>query len=209
MLNMKLSDLVTRLSASVPRDEPKWLSGGVRIGHTPHVARLAYLHTIYAPASEVDLQAAAQALGRRMPEDYQRFLVMANGVRLFGGALDLGGVVGQVDRRPESIGQAISLRYGNVVERPEGLSADDFAIGGIVGQSTAGVLIMDAAGRVRLVHGRDGSDVAADWLSLDAMLESEIERLSQLFDSEGRRRVEASEQLPPGARHWEAPRTTH
>jgi len=129
-------------------------------------------------------------------------LGVGNGARLF--QLSLYGLIGQLNRSPtDPLGQPISVRYGNVTERPEGLDDDAFAIGGMTGWSSRGCLIMTASGEVLLVHPVDGRDVAAGWASLDLMLEKEIARCAPLYDRAGRLLAPHVEVMHPGGRRWE------
>lgn len=194
--------LVVLLSSSLDA-RPELVGGGVLIGHTPDVAPLAYLHRLYPVLSRGDLVGLADSVGRPVPPDYATFLCDAgNGARLF--ALHLYGYVGQLRRdASDPLGQPVSLSYGNVVERPSGLDDETLAIGGMVGWSARGCLVMTAARAVLLVHPIDGRDVAASWPSLDAMLEDEIARCSALYYRDGRCLVSSTEVMHPGGRKWE------
>jgi len=182
---------------------PEFIGGGVLLCHIPAIGPLAYLHRVYPILTPEDFDALVSRVGRPVPRGYSDFLHrVGNGARLF--KLSLDGFVGQLRRSAtDSLGQPISLDYGNVVERPSGLDDDTFAIGGMVGWSSRGCLIMEPSGEVLLVHSVDGQDVAARWPDLDAMLESEIARCSSLYDRAGRRLVSATDPMHPGGRKWE------
>jgi|SRR3984957_384116 hypothetical protein len=182
---------------------PEFIGGGVLLCHTPAIAPLAYLHRIYPVLTPEDFDALESHVGRPVPPDYSDFLHrVGNGARLF--ELSLHGFVGQLRRvATDPLGQPVSLRYGNVVERPRGLDDDTFAIGAMVGWSSRGSLIMEPSGEVLLVHPVDGQDVAARWPDLETMLESEISRRSSLYDRAGRRLVSATDAMHPGGRKWE------
>ena len=150
-----------------------------------------------------DLDIVEANCGRACPSAYRHFLErIGNGASLFN--LSLYGLVQRIDRLGSlPLGQPISLDYGNSIERPKGLRAESFAIGGMVGWSSRGVLIMEPAGEVALVHLSDGEDVAAQWPDLDTMLTSEIQRLASLYDRSGYRQVPSSQLMHPGGRRWE------
>lgn len=116
-----------------------------------------------------------------------------------------------IDRSGAGAGQAVSLDYGNVVERPASVAQTDMVIGGIVGWSSRGSYVMDREGSVRLSHHQNGADVAASWPDLDSMLRSEFTRVARLFDPEGRELGTSTDLMHPNARRWETetePRST-
>jgi hypothetical protein len=53
-------------------------SGTILIGHAPHIAPKAWLHSIHAPLSDREINALEKYLGI-IPEDYKSFLKKANG----------------------------------------------------------------------------------------------------------------------------------
>lgn len=192
--------MVARLAAGLDA-EPEDLEGGVLLGPTPFVAPLAYLHRIYPPLAPVELRELAGAIGRPVGR-YGDFLRdVGNGARLFN--LSLYGFVEQLSREVSGLGQPISLRYGNVVERPSGLADDELVIGGLVGWSSRGSFVLHASGAVSLVHRENGADVAARWPTLDAMLSAEIDRLLALHDRSGRAIAGSTVLMHPEGRRWE------
>jgi hypothetical protein len=199
---MTRDQLLALLSQGIDA-RPVALNGGVLLCHKPFDAPMAYLHRIYPALSPEQLRALERDLGRTVPESYCDFLCsVGNGARLF--EISLYGCVGNLRRDPtDPLGQPISLEYGNAFERPDGLDEETFAIGGMVGWSSSGTLVMEPTGEVLLVHHRDGRDIAARWPSLDAMLEDEIARCSHLYDRSGRLLVRATETMHPAGRKWE------
>lgn len=192
--------MVARLAVGLDA-EPEHLEGGVRLGHTPFVAPLAYLHRVYPPLASVELTELEDAIGRPVGR-YGNFLLgVGNGARLFN--LSLFGFVEQLSREVNGLGQPISLRYGNEVERPSGLADDELVIGGQVGWSSRGSFVLHASGAVSLVHPEDAADVAARWPTLDAMLSAELDRLSALHDRSGRAIVGSTVLMHPEGRRWE------
>jgi hypothetical protein len=170
------------------------------MGHTPHVADFAYLARVYDAAPADQVRAWATAHNRDNP--YLSFLTeVANGLEV--ASVSLFGVVEQIDRSGWRAGQAISLDYGNFVERPSGLKETDLVIGGIVGWSSRGCYVMDREGSVRLTHHQDGADAAAKWPDLPNMLHSELTRMARLHDREGRQLGTSTCLMHPQGRRWE------
>lgn len=191
--------LQTGLDAS-----PEYVGGGLLLCHRRSVAPLAYLHRIYPVLTQQEVSELESRLARPIPADHRAFLqTIGNGARFYS-AFGLNGLVRRIDRSMgDGLGQPISLDYGNVNERPRGLDDDTVAIGGMVGWSSRGVLVMDRRGSIALVHPVDGQDVAASWDNLDNMLRSEIARLSPLHDSSGRSLVADTALMHPGGQRWE------
>ncbi len=193
-------DELLALVADTFGQEPQLAPGGALFCHQPHVAESAYLARVYDPAPPDQVRAWAAAHDREHP--YLIFLPeVANGLGVAN--LNLFGVIDQIDRSGRGAGQAISLDYGNVVERPANLGDTDMVIGGIVGWSSRGSYVMDREGAVRLTHHQDGADVAARWPDLRNMLRSELIRIARLHDREGRELGTSTNLMHANARRWE------
>lgn len=199
---MTRDQLLALLSKGIDAS-PVAIGDGVLLCHKPFEAPMAYLHRIYPNLSLQQLRTLERDLGRKVPKSYGDFLcLVGNGARLF--EISLYGFVDQLRRdRTDPLGQPISLNYGNAIERPHGLAEDTFAIGGMVGWSSRGTLVMEPTGEVLLVHHRDGRDIAARWRGLNEMLEEEIARCSPLYDRTGRLLASATETMHPAGRKWE------
>lgn len=199
MEGMTRDDLLALIAGAFGH-EPELAPGGVLLGRTPHVAEFAYLARVYDAAPPGQVRAWAAAHDR--DNAYLSFLTeVANGLGVAN--ISLFGVTEHIDRSGWGAGQAISLDYGNVVERPSGLDETDMVIGGIVGWSSRGSYVMDREGAVRLTHHHDGTDVAAKWPDLPDMLCSELTRISRLHDREGRELGTSTDLMHPNGRRWE------
>lgn len=198
---MTSSDIVA-LIASVTGHPPLETSGGYLMCATPHVGEFSYLGRVYDPVcvTLANEWAKRQQIGKH---PYLAFLTAAaNGLRFAN--ISLYGVIDHIDRSVSlNIGQPISLDYGNVADRQAGLSPDIIVIGSVVGWSSKGDYIMDQTGAVSLVNSLDACDIAADWPNLRAMLISEIGRVSELHDVNGRELSTATELMHPAGRRWE------
>ncbi|HTU10095.1 MAG TPA: hypothetical protein VMG08_04270 [Allosphingosinicella sp.] len=197
---MTRDELIALVATSLSH-RPEPVPGGCLFCHIPHVAEFAYLGRIYDPVS-TERASAAFAEARNPGNPYFRFATqVANGLRIAN--ISLYGVVEGIDRSVMGIGQPISLRYGNVIERPAGLRETDMVVGGIVGWSSTGAFVMADDATVRLVHARDGADVADAWPSLEAMLRAELIRLAAVHDGDGRELCAATDLMHPSGRRWE------
>ena len=195
--------LLTLMSGALDA-KPELVAGGARLAHVPGGGALNYLLTLYPPLKTADIVALELEAGRPVPLAFRSFLTsVGNGLSLYH-VISIFGFVRELRRSTtDPIGQPISLRYGNVVERPRGLDEDDFGIGAMVGWSSRGTLVMSKDGAVRLVHPVLGEDVVAQWPDLDTMLKDEIGRLAPLHDRSGRRLATHTDLMHPAGRKWE------
>jgi len=124
-----------------------------------------------------------------------------NGARLLGVSLH-GSIGGSVDRSGVGMGQAVSIRYQNVIERPAYIPAGHLGIGVINGEWTSqGHLYLASTGEVELYH-RDLDLIGAKWPSLEDFLADEIPRRTTLYDEQGRE-LDKSKRLPGDTGDWE------
>lgn len=199
---MTRNDLIGLLAALLGHP-PRIVEGGAVLVHQPDVGPFAYLCRVYDPAPSGIYQRWFEQY-ELSATPYRVFLTeVANGLRLT--SLSLFGVTGpQVDRSVTAgAGSPISLVYGNIYERPPGLTETDWVIGGVTGWSSRGSYVMDQTGGVRLVHAFDGIDVADAWPSLEAMIRAEATRVAANHDRDGGLLTSWTTVMHPNGRHWE------
>lgn len=162
---------------------------------TPWVAPEAYLHIIYKPIVDTALlKMMADELA--LPASMIEFLQQQNGARLFSGNFSLFGIA--------SPGQLLS-RKGILSLLPFDIARENrerrfsykqrfLAVGGY-GFDGSTALLDRLEGRVTVV--KSGSDQPImSWTGFEEWLESEITRLSSLFDNVGRLLAEESATVP-------------
>lgn len=180
-------------------------TGGRVIGYMPDKVELAWLHRLRPPLDVADLVAAERALDSPLPEPFRAFLQVMNGASFFFRLISIYGHVARLSREPSALGQSISLRYGNVVERAVYLPEGVLCIGSLAGQSIACRYYMMPDGSVRLTRSHDGSLVAAEWGGFGDMLLAEVRRLGALHKDRGDLTAGAHEIWPEAARGWDQP----
>ncbi len=198
---MTKDDLLTLISSSFSQRADR-ADGGYLFCHTPDLGEFAYVGRVYDPVS-VEFARPWFATTRSPENPYFAVVTeVANGLRIAN--ISLYGVIDMIDRTGGgALGQPIMLDYGNLVERPPHLDDSDMVIGSIVGWSSTGDFVMRHDGSVRLVHPRDGSDVADEWPSLEAMLRAELGRIAALHDADGHELCTSTELMHPNGRRWE------
>lgn len=70
----------------------KQRNGTCLIARVPDVAPLAWLHEMYSPLSPDEINALELRLGRRLPDEYRRFLEFSNGLNAFSDRLKIFGM---------------------------------------------------------------------------------------------------------------------
>ena len=176
-------------------------AGAFQTGHVPHVAPLAYLCVCYSGLNEEGLQAAEEECGRYIPDPYREFLACMNGASILGVSL-FGTIFGAVDRSGLGIGQPISLRYGNVVERPGYIPQGHLGIGGINGERySQGALYLASTGEVEFYNSH-ANMIGAKWESFSNFLNEEMPRRLSLYDERGFK-IKGAKHLPGDTEDWE------
>ncbi len=176
-------------------------NGAYMTGHAPHIAPLAYHLRRYAGLDDEGIRQAEAECDRYIHQDYKDFLRRMNGVRLF--KLSLHGTIGSsVDRSGVGIGQPVSIRYQNVVERPDYIPAGHLGIGAINGAwYSQGHFYLASTGEVELYNAHCNL-IGARWPSLSDFLDSEIKRQLSLYDALGHF-IAGGKHLPGDTDQWE------
>ncbi len=162
------------------------LDHGTRlIGHVPHVAPEAWFHEIHAPLSAFEIAQLESDLGIEFPKVYADFLQRTNGLGAFSNHLYLTGLRKSFTRKGEGVWQPFSIRTANDVERPRKSKPSYLFVGGY--EPDGSLLYIDTASdRVYRCSERVANPLH-EWPSFEIMLETEVRRLSTLFDRAGRR----------------------
>jgi hypothetical protein len=159
-------------------------NGTTLIGHVPHLAPEAWLHTIFTPLNSEELNQVASAVGGKIPSVFASFLLRCNGLRLFSCSVTIDGLRTSFARTGDAVWQPFSIRTPNVDERPRWAKPTFFFVGGY--QWDGSLLYLDNSNQQVFRCRTKSSKVLTEWPSFEVMLETETQRLAQLFDQEGR-----------------------
>jgi hypothetical protein len=160
-------------------------NGALLIGRAPHVARQAWLHSIYPALSDQEVGTLERELNMPIPESYRWFLQNgSNGLGVFVSSFYLYGLRKVLGRTIEASRQPYSPDIANIDERPKNAKKSYFFIGGYDWDGSN--LYIDT--ETNLVHFSDRWDATSlsKWNSFEEMLVSEIKRLVRLFDENGK-----------------------
>lgn len=159
-------------------------NGTLLIGRAPHIAELAWLHSIYPTLNEEDINHLEKELNQKIPDSYQRFLTKySNGLGLFVSKFSLYGLRKQLGRGLDAVRQPYSIITPNTHERPDNAKDSYLFIGGYSWDGSK--IYIDT--ETNKVHYCDRWDATSlyEWSSFEAMLNSEIPRMISLFDKNG------------------------
>jgi hypothetical protein len=168
------------------------------IGHVPHVAPEAFLHLIFPPLTQKDVEYMENQLGKEIPVSLKTFYIHHNGISLFSGALSIYGLRENYDRTGDNVWQPFDLLVTNTFESPEGFKPNHILIGGFR-EDGSRLYVDNLTGKIYR-RSRTSSKPLNEWSSFDEMLLSETIRLSKLFDKKGKLLGDIKSTLPTAGR---------
>lgn len=160
------------------------LTSGTKLyGHTPHIAPEAWLHTVFPPLEEGQIEWIEQQVETEISGQFREFLLLANGLDLFSGALSIYGTRFNYLRYDDDVSQPFSIEIANTRERPKHISDTQLVVGTYKDDGSRLIVDMGSNQVIRKTsRGRKPLDV---WPHFWTMLKSETYRISQLFDASG------------------------
>ena len=179
---------------NAPNDQS--LPNGTRlIRHVPHVGSLAYLHVVYGPLVENQIDDVEGQIGRKLPAALRRFYMLANGCSLFSGALNFYGLRFDYDRSLSYLSrQPISMEYPNVLERPRNADQRDVFFASYKWDGTQ--VLVKEDGSVTACSRFNAQTTLFQWPSIEQMMISEVTRIAHLFDRNGQKIEEGKPTVP-------------
>lgn len=173
----------------------KVLSDGTHlIGKAPHIAPMAWLHSLYPPLTDGQIIEMEAQLGLIIPNEYKIFLKASNGLNAFNTTFCLYGFRKNFNRNLIDVWQPSDIFNPNIKERPRNAMKSIFFIGWYDWDGSQ-LYIDTTTNKVHLCEREDAISLY-QWNSFRNMLESEITRLMTLFDAHGRPLDENKSTLP-------------
>ncbi|WP_295711585.1 SMI1/KNR4 family protein [Mucilaginibacter sp.] len=164
--------------------EKRLENGTYLIGKAPHIAPNAWLHSIYSGLNLNEIKELENILGKLIPEGYRSFLEKSNGLKIFNTTFCLDGLRRSSSRGLDDVWQPFDIRTPNISERPKNALDYFFFIGGYDWDGS--LLYIDTHTEKIHLCNRDNADSLYEWNDFERMLESEILRIINLFDSQGK-----------------------
>jgi hypothetical protein len=165
----------------------KTLADGTQLfGRAPHIAPEAWLHALFAPISDYQIDQIGSAVGSSVPEVFRDFLTLANGFSIFSDSLSIYGYRSNYERTTDSVWQPFNIITPNTVERLSDASDWHFFIGGYP-CGTGYFLYIDTRDQKVYRCSRSSARPLQQWNSFPEMIVKESSRLTVLFDDLGRK----------------------
>lgn len=192
---MQELDTIIRMTERWCHLGERTLDNGTRlIGHVPHVAPEAYFHLIFAPITMAHINELQAKIGRSLPQDIVDFLLRVNGISLFSGSIFINGWRKNYVRQGDDAWPPFDMATRNTFERPKDAEDSYVFVGGY--RQDGSLLYIDKASGCVYRCTRESSEPLNRWDTFAEMLLPEAERLSHLFDSEGRKLDPAVRTVP-------------
>jgi len=170
-------------------------NGTKLIGKAPHIAPMAWLHSIFQGLDINDLQIIASELNTVIPKDYADFLTFSNGLDLFTGTLSLFGRRTSYDRVAEiNARQPFSLITTNAYEKPSNSNENYFYIGSYNWDGS--LIFIDILNSKVHRCDRDNAQILNSWANFNEFLKIEICRLKSLYNENGTEKKPDESTLP-------------
>ncbi|KMQ59537.1 1,3-beta-glucan synthase regulator [Chryseobacterium angstadtii] len=193
MYNKEINELIYKFS-NLGLDNSS--DGAMMIGKAPHKGPKGWLNIIYPKLNTEEINLLEKELDTVLPKDYKEFLMKySNGGNFMSSTLSLDGLRRHMTRDPKANSrQPFSIITPNIHERPENAKDNYFFIGGYRWDGSH--LYIDK--ETNLVHCCERWDATSkfQWKSFEEMLLSELKRLYQLFDDNGKEIDDDQSTLP-------------
>jgi hypothetical protein len=165
------------------------------IGRAPHVGKEAWLHAIYKPITQKEITEINNDLHIEMPKVYVDFLMVCNGLSVFGTTISLFGYRYNYIRDLENIWQPFNIITVNNSERPFDAKANHFFFGFYNWDGSNLFIDTDTLKVYRCLE--DSVKILNEWETFEDMLISEIDRLMLLFNEDGIKIDKDKQTIPP------------
>jgi len=159
-------------------------SGALQIARVPHVAPLAWLHDVFAPITVAQQEALLKGLPAYATSGLRDIHEAFNGIDLFSSNFFLYGRRANYERSVDNVLPWELVSHNARVSRR--LPAGALLVGGSHAVYTGVHFIELSGGPVVALEQENWDNRLFEWPNLRACLLAELDRLSFLFDNEGR-----------------------
>jgi hypothetical protein len=166
--------------------ERKTRSGATLLGAAPHIGSDAWLHTVFPPLDENDVDLLESEIGIKIPDAFLEFLELTNGLKVFSDSLAILGRRESFDRTSDDR-EPYSIVSINLYERMSNLPPNALLIG-CYSFGSGFSLYLQAQSQNVFRCKRSDARPLKQWTSFGEMLLAEVRRLDGLFDSRGKLR---------------------
>ncbi len=169
-------------------------NGTILYGSVPFIGEKAYLHTIYSPLTSEEVDTLEKQIGMKLPGQLDDFYRECNGLHYFIDTLTFYGLRSRPGRGADAFYQPYDLRTPNIEERIRG-AGDEIIF--FAWYDWDGSFVYTKTNDSRIFFCKNDSVTPLkEWSSLRDFLVEETERISSLFDANGRLIDESASTLP-------------
>ena len=162
-------------------------NGVILIGHVPHIAPEAWLHTIYPGLNKNQIETLEQNLLIKFTTDFRSFLSYNNGINIFADSLSIFGLRTSYERQGDKSRQPYDIISLNK-ERPKGCSKYFLHIGSYSWDGSKVYIDCEDEQNQKVYRcERRGLTILQEWADICSWLVGETTRLQLLFDDRGKK----------------------
>jgi hypothetical protein len=170
-------------------------NGAILIGKAPFLGEEAWLNKIYPTLTTTEINELEISLKRKLPAEFKHFLAhFSNGLNILSSTLSIYGLRKQLGRSVEASRQPYSILPPNQLEKPTN-AKDSFLFIGAYNWDGSLLYIDLETNNVHCCKREDATSRIC-WNSLTEVLISEINRLYQLVDEQGKEINEDLKTIP-------------
>ena len=159
-------------------------NGAELFGRAPHIAPMAWLHSIYRGLLAHEIQLLEVKIGIPFDANFKKFLTVTNGLNVFNTTFNIYGSRTNYIRDDENVWQPFDIATINKEERPLNSKKDYLFIGGYDWDGSE--IFISADGTTFRCERDDAKIIYNSWDNFNEMLKKEIPRLIILFDEKGK-----------------------
>ena len=191
----KISEIEERVRRWSNIGEKIYDDGTILVGHVPAQGELAYLHALYGPLSDSEIEFLEEKIKRKLPERLRLFYQRHNGCHLFLQNLFVYGLRRSWKRSDLDLmsRNPFDIYIPAMTTTPCSLSGQGFAISGYDDKS---IVFIETDGSVMRMSSDRDKQCLNQWHCFDDWLFSEFDRLSKFFDEYGNSALGQAELVP-------------
>ena len=179
-------------------------TGATLIGHVPHVAPEAWLHSLHIPLKKKQISALEESVGTTFPYEFRDFLGFTNGLKAYSDSISIYGIRTNYDRTIEGGRQPYDFQLMNrPAEKPPDAENTMVFIGGYSWMYGSDLYFDSGSLHPERIYrcSRESVYPLNTWENFWVMLDEELKRLAAMFDDKGRQ-IDPEKPTVPAPQDW-------
>jgi hypothetical protein len=162
--------------------------GTIQVGHAKAIGTDAWMHTLFAPLSQEDLQDLEIQLECNFDESLRSFYSVHNGLKLFGSYFSIYGIPSSFSRTGDYLFQPFDFITHNL-DRPDNYPISTYVVGSVLTEDVVFNLLVDVSqgensGKIYLFN-RQEEQYICEWINIFDAVNEISETLVNLMQSDG------------------------